>query len=102
MRPGRDVDDLGPAVRRVGDHARLRAGERARLVAELGDRHRQQRHRDALAGGQQHVELARRRQRRHLLGEVAQLVGGVAHRRDDDDHVVTGLARGRRSAGRRA
>ena len=33
-----------------------------------------------------------RRQRRDLLGEVEQLVGGVAHRRDDDDDVVTGLA----------
>ena len=64
------------------------AGERLGLVAELGDRHREQGHRDPLAGGQQHVELARRRQRRHLLGEVEQLVGRVAHRRDDDDDVV--------------
>ena len=84
----RDVDDLGLAVRGVGDHAGLGAGERLRLVAELGDRHRDQRHRDPLAGGEQHVELARRRQRRHLLGEVAQLVGGVAHRGDDHDDVV--------------
>ena len=89
---GRDVDDLGPAVGRVGDDARLGAGEGPRLVAELGDRHRQQRHRDPLTGGEQHVELARRRQRRHLLGEVAQLVGGVPHRRDDDHDVVPGLA----------
>ena len=36
----RDVDDLGPAVRRVGDHAGLGAGERLGRVAELGDRHR--------------------------------------------------------------
>ena len=64
-----------------------------RGVAELGDGHRDQRHRDPLTGGQQHVELARRRQRRHLLGEVAQLVGGVAHRRDDHDDVVARLAR---------
>ena len=62
------------------------------LWPSCGDRHREQRHRDPLAGGEQHVELARRRQRRHLLGEVAQLVGGVAHRRDDDDDVVAGLA----------
>ena len=48
---------------RVGDHAGLRAGERPRLVAELRDRHREQRHRDPLARGEQHVELARRRQR---------------------------------------
>ena len=54
---GRDVDDLGLAVRGVGDHAGLGAGERLRLVAELGDRHRDQRHRDPLARGEQHVEL---------------------------------------------
>ena len=88
----RDVDDLGLAVRRVGDHAGLGAGERLGGVAELGDRHRDQRHRDPLAGGEQHVELARRRQRRHLLCEVAQLVGGVAHRGDHDHHVVAGPA----------
>ena len=87
----RDVDDPRLAVRGVGDDAGLRAGERARLVAEVGDRHREQRHRDALAGGQQHVELARGRQRGDLLGEVDQLVGGVAHRGDDDDDVVAGL-----------
>ena len=84
----RDVDDLGPAVHGVGDHAGLRPGERLRLVAQLGDGHRQQRHRDSLARGQQHVELTGRRQRRHLLGEVTQVVGRVAHRRDDHDHVV--------------
>ena len=48
-------------------------------------------HRDALAGGEQHVQLAGRRQRGDLLGEVEQLVGGVAHRGHDDDHVVAGL-----------
>ena len=57
---------------------------------EVGDRHREQRHRDPLAGGEQHVELAPRRQRADLLGEVEQLVGGVAHRGHDDDHVVAG------------
>ena len=67
----------------VGDHAGLAAGERPRLDAEVVDRHRQQGHRDALAGGEQHVELAGRRHRRHLLGEVDQLVGGVTHGRHD-------------------
>ncbi len=46
---------------------------------------------DALAGGQQHVELAARRQRRDLVGEVDELIGGVAHGGDHDDDVVTGL-----------
>ena len=52
--------------------------------------HRQQRHRDPLAGGQQHVELAAIRVRRHLLGEREQIVGRIAHRGDDDDDVVPG------------
>ena len=89
-----DVDDPRPAVRRVGDHARLRPGERARLEAEGSDRHRQQRHRDPLAGGQQHVEFARGRQRAHLAGQVHELVRRVAHRGHDHDHLVTALAGG--------
>ena len=93
MRPGRDVDDAGRAVLGVRDHAGLAAGERAGVVAQAADRHGEQRHRDALAGGEQHVELARRRDRRDLVGEVEQLVGGVAHGADGDDDVVAGLAR---------
>jgi hypothetical protein len=57
------VDDPGAAVGRVGDHTGLRAGEGPRFEALVGDRHGQQRHRDPLTRGQQHVELARRRQR---------------------------------------
>ena len=91
---GRDVDDPGPAVHRGGEHAGLRAGVRPGLVPEVVDRHRQQRHRDALAGGEQHVQLAAGRQRADLVGQVHQLVGGVAHRGDHDDHVVAGLAGG--------
>ena len=85
-----DLDDLGLRVHRVGDDARLRAGERHGVVAEVCDRHRAQRRRDALAGREQHVHLARVRPGRHLLGEVDQLVGGVAHRRDDPDDAAAG------------
>ena len=45
-------------------------------------------------GGEQHVQLAARRQRADLVGQVEQLVGGVAHRGDHHDHVVAGLAGG--------
>ena len=89
LQPGRgDVDDLGFAVGAGGDDAGLRAGERAGLRAERLDGHRDQRVGDPLAGGQQHVQLARRRRRAHLLGQVQQVVGGVAHRGDDHDDVV--------------
>jgi len=75
----------------VGDDAGLGAGERARLVAEVVDRHGQHRHRHPLTRGEQHVELTGRRQRRDLVGEVDQLVRRVPHRRDDDDDLVAGL-----------
>jgi hypothetical protein len=89
---GGHVDDAGLAVPGIRDHAGLAAGERARVVPHAADRHRQQCHRDALAGRQQHVELAGRRNRRHLVGEVEQFVGGVAHGAHGDDHVIAGLA----------
>ena len=92
-RPGRDVDDPRLAVAAGGDDAGLRPGEGARLVAVRGDGDRQQRHRDALAGGEQHVELAAGRVVGDLAGLVEQFVGGVAHRGDHDDDVVTVLLR---------
>jgi hypothetical protein len=92
--PRRHVDDARLAVHRVGDDAGLAAGERARRQPERLDRHRQQRHGDALAGGEQHVQLAAGRQRGHLLREVEELVRGVSHGADHDADVVAGLARG--------
>jgi hypothetical protein len=58
-----------------------------------GDGDRQQRHRDALARGQQHVQLATRRVSGDLTGLVEELVGRVAHGGHDDDHVVAVLLR---------
>jgi hypothetical protein len=57
------------------------------------DRHRQQRHRDALTAREEHVQLARSRDRRDLRGEVEQLVGRVAHGAHGDDDVMPGTAR---------
>ena len=91
IRPGVTSMILARPCDRVGDDAGLAAGERPRRLAEVGDRHRQQRHRDPLTRGEQHVELAARRQWRDLLGQVEQLVGGVAHGRHDDADVVAGL-----------
>ena len=61
-----DLDDLGLGVDGVGDDPGLRAGQRHGAVAEILDRHRTQGGRDALAGREQHVHLARVRPRRHL------------------------------------
>ena len=87
------LDDPGPAVARVGDDPGLRARERDRLVAEVVDRHRDERHRDPLAGGEEHVELARVRVGGDERGELDQLVGRVPHRRDDGADLVPGLGR---------
>ncbi len=89
LQPGRgDVDDLGLAVGTGRDDTGLRAGERAGLSAQRFDGHRHQRVGDPLTGGQQHVQLAGRRRRAHLLGQLQQTVGGVAHRRDHHDDIV--------------
>ena len=71
----------------------LRARERDRLVAEIDDRHRGERARDALADGDQHVELARIRVLGDLARQVEQLVRRVAHRREDADDAVARLSR---------
>ena len=87
------IDDAGGAVMLGRDQAGLTAGERSRLETHRVDGHRHERHRDALAARQQHVELAGRRDRRDLGREIEQFIGGVTHRADGDDDVVPGAAR---------
>jgi hypothetical protein len=70
----------------------LAAGVGPRLVPQVGDRHGQQRHRDPLAGGEQHVQLAAAGSGLTCLGQVDQLVGGVPHRRHGHHDLVAGLA----------
>ena len=68
MRPGVTSMMLAlPCAPSVMTPAWLPVNERG-AVAEVGDRHGDQRHRDPLAGGQEHVHLARRRQRADLAG----------------------------------
>ena len=88
---GRDVDDLRVAVRAGGDHAGLRSREGPGLRAQRVDGHGDQCVGDALPRGQEHVHLARRRRGAHLAGEIQQVIGGVTHRRHDDDDVVARL-----------
>ena len=83
-----DLEDLGLAVGGVGDDARLRARERDRRLAAVDDGHAEQRDRDPLARRQEHVHLAGRRAARHVVGQALEVVGGLAHGRDDDHDVV--------------
>ncbi len=98
MRPHLDDPRVEMAV--VGEDPRLRSGERDRLVPAGVHRDREQRHRDPLAGREQHVELPARRlgalseRRRGLTRQGEERVGRLAHRADDDDDVVPGFASG--------
>ncbi len=69
-------------------------------LAEVVDRHRREGAGDALADRDQHVELARRRATRETSwrGEVEQLVGRVAHRREHADDAASVLAGGDEAA----
>ena len=88
-----DLEHLRARVLGVGDDARLRAREGDRGVPEVVDRHRGERARDPFTDREQHVELARVRGRRNLMGQVDEVVGRPAHRREDADDVVSGVAR---------
>ena len=68
--------------------------------AEVVDRHRGERARDALADRDQHVQLARLRLRRDLVREPDEIVGRVAHRREHRDDAVAPRSRGRRRRAR--
>ena len=60
---------------------------------EVVDHHRRQRARDPLAGGQQHVHLARVRALGDLVGHRHQLVGGLPARGQHRHHAVALLGR---------
>ena len=88
-----DLADLRPRVHRVGDDPRLRAGEGDGLVAEVVYRHRHECTRDAVAGREQQVELARVWLQRDAAGELEQRIRRVAHCRDGRHHADALLAR---------
>jgi hypothetical protein len=83
---GLDVNDARRCVNALGDDAELRAGHRNGFAPHLVERHRHERNRNLLAGRQQRVILAPVRRLRHLIGQLDQIVGRVAHRRNDDDN----------------
>ncbi len=88
-----DLDDLGLAVVGVGDDPGLAPGEAHRRLTEVLDRHREEGHRDAFAGGEEHVHLPPTRMAGDVTGEAHEVVGGLAHRRDDHDDVAALPAR---------
>ena len=87
-----DVGDPGAAIAAVGGDAGLRAGQRDCRDAERVQRHRHQGRALVLARREEHVHLARVRFVGDRGGERDQLVGGVAHRGDDDHEVRAGGA----------
>ncbi len=77
-----DLDDARLGERVVGEDAHLRAGIALGLDAHVHQRHRGQRDRDLLAGGDHRVEFARVGFRHDFLGQVDQAVGLAGHRGD--------------------
>ncbi|MPM69718.1 hypothetical protein SDC9_116666 [bioreactor metagenome] len=74
-----------------GDDTGLAAGVAQRLGAQIVEGHRQQGRRLTLTGGEQHVEFTGLRLGADLESKIHQVIGGVTHRRDDDDDLVAGL-----------
>jgi hypothetical protein len=77
-----------PAMLVVGADTCLAGGKRDRRQPEAVQRHRQEGGRHRLARRHQHVQLAGIGIGVHLAGESDQFIGGVAHRRDHDRHLV--------------
>ena len=90
---GRDLPDLRLRVDGVGEDPCLRPGEGDGFLAEVVNRHRDEGAGDALAGGEEHVELARVWARRHAPGELEERVRGAPHRRHGPDDTKPALAR---------
>ena len=74
-------------MRRIGDDAHLTSGEAHRVTSNIVQRHTQQRHRNPLACGQQHVHLSALRVARHLACELDQIVGCFTHGGDHCDDI---------------
>jgi hypothetical protein len=75
----------------VRDDAGLRAGHGHGLVALGVDRHGQQRDRDLLARGEQHVHLTGGRLVADLARELEQVVGDVTHGADHRDDLISAV-----------
>ena len=74
-------------MRRIGDDAHLTSGEAHRVTTNIVQRHTQQRHRNPLACGQQHVHLSALRIACHLASKLYQVVGCLAHGRDHRNNI---------------
>ena len=79
-------------MRRVGDDAALGAGEGDRLLSAVVYSHGDESHRDPLARGQEHVQLARVRRSGDLPGQLEEIVGRVRHGGYDHDQLGPGAA----------
>ncbi len=85
-----DAGDARLAVVAVGGDPGLSPGERDRRNAQGVQRHRDESGALMLARREKHVELARIRVVGDGAGKGEELVGRIAHRRDDDHQVAAG------------
>src|ERR671918_87310 len=87
-----DVGDAGPAMTGIGDDPGLGAGVAGGGKPGRVDGDRQEGHGDPLAGSQEEVQLPRVRHGGEPLRHRGPVIGGIAHRRDDNDDLVAVLA----------
>ena len=87
---GVDLADLGLAVDVVGDKAHLAAAQADGLLTLAMDGHGHHRHRNELSSGEERVHLTGRGVGVDLVGERDEVVCGLAHRRNDGNHLVSG------------
>ena len=93
LHPGRvHPVDPGPAVAGVRMDPRLGTGEAHRLLTQVPQSHGQQRAGDQLAGGEQQVQLPGIGMVGNRMGQLDQLVGGVAHGGNHGHHAGPALS----------
>ena len=88
---GRDLADACLGIIDVGLDAGLPAGQRDDRIPELLNRHGQQRHRNLLACRQQDIHLTLGRTLIELGGLRDKVVGRIALRGHDHDHLIASL-----------
>ena len=83
-----DRENAGLGEGAVGQHANLAARVALGLESHRLERDREEADRHLLAGGGDHVELARIGIGRQFPGETEQPIGLAGHRRNDDDELM--------------
>ena len=86
-----DLENLGVAMRRVGQKSGLAPGERLALDTQVGERHRDERAGLAFTTGDEHVHFTAGLRRAHVVGKTEEFIGLFAHGRHDQHDLIAAL-----------